>query len=300
MNIPFGSFIGLLKKTAVSWYNRDPFRESSIVSYNAIFSLPGLLVVVFTLIGYFFDEKIWSGEFHAQIAKTMGSDTADQIQQIVVHGYTSKNSWFGAGIAIGTIIWGATGVFAQLQKSLNNIWEVKATAVKSGVWAFIKTRIFSFGLVVTLAFLLLTSLTTSSMLSALGDWVTLHFSTGFLFLFHIINFLTSLTINAALFIMMFKILPDAEIQWRFVWIGGFVTALLFELGKTALGFYFGKSNPGAGYGAAGSIILIMLWTSYSSMIVFFGAEFTKTYADRYYGEVPASETAVKKADSGGD
>ena len=283
----------LLKTTAQNWYNRDPFRESAVIAYYAIFSLPGLLVVIFTLAGYFFDAEVLSGKLHGQIAQAMGKDTADQIQLIIVAGRKNQDSWFATTVAISTIFIGATGVFVQMQVALNCIWEVKATVTQSGILAYLKKRLFSFGLIVTVAFLLLISLVLSSLLSALSTWFMQHFSESFLIFFQILNFIFSLAVITVLFVLMFKILPDAKIKWHLVWIGAFVTALLFVLGKTALGIYFGKANPGAGYGAAGSIILIMLWTSYSSMIVFFGAEFTKVYADFYYGEVAPTANAVK-------
>ena len=159
---------------------------------------------------------------------------------------------------------------------------------------FLKTRLFSFGLIISIAFLLLISLVISSVLSALGSWISGHGSESLLVLFKILNFIISVGIITLLFALMFKILPDAKIQWNFVWVGAFFTAVLFTLGKSALGLYFGKADPGSGYGAAGSIILILLWTSYSSMIVFFGAEFTKVYAEFFHGQVAPSENAVKK------
>ena len=293
-HLHFSKIGKLLVTTSKNWYNRDPFKESSVIAYNAIFSLPGLLVVVFTVAGYFFDADVLTGKLHRQIAEAMGSGTADQVQEIIVMGHKSKDSWFATTVALVTIFIGATGVFVQMQKSLNSIWEVKAIVTQSGLLNYLKTRLFSFGLIITIAFLLLMSLVLSSLLAAFSNWVEYYFSTSFLMLFQVLNFLFSLSIITVLFVLMFKILPDAEIKWHLVWIGAFVTALLFELGKTILGLYFGKANPGVGYGAAGSIICIMLWTSYSSMIVFFGAEFTKAYADLYYGEVPASENAIKE------
>ena len=293
-HLHFSKIGKLLVTTSKNWYDRDPFKESSVIAYNAIFSLPGLLVVVFTVAGYFFDTDVLTGKLHRQIAEAMGSGTADQVQEIIVMGRKSKGSWFATTVALVTIFIGATGVFVQMQKSLNSIWEVKAIVTQSGFLNYLKTRLFSFGLIITIAFLLLMSLVLSSLLAALANWVEYYFSTSFLMLFQVLNFVFSLSIITVLFVLMFKILPDAEIKWHLVWIGAFVTALLFELGKTVLGLYFGKANPGVGYGAAGSIICIMLWTSYSSMIVFFGAEFTKAYADLYYGEVPASENAIKE------
>ncbi len=284
----------LLKLTSKKWYQRDPFRESAIIAYNAIFSLPGLLVVVVSFAGYFFGADAVSGRLYSQIASTMGNDLAIQIQDMISAANKSKDSWWATVLGIITIIIGATGVFVQIQKSLNTIWEVKGTSSKSGIWVFLKTRLFSFGLIMSIAFLLLVSLVLSSLLSALGTWTISRTSEGLIILFQILNFIFSLAIITVLFACMFKILPDAKIKWRLVWIGAFFTSLLFVIGKSALGLYFGMANPGYGYGAAGSVILILLWTSYSSMIVFFGAEFTKAYSDYYYGEISASENAVKE------
>ena len=283
-------FITAFKK----WLKRDPFRESAVIAYYAIFSLPGLLVVVLTIAGYFWGGDAVSGRLHGQVAAALGSETADQVQNIVKIASESKDSVWATIMGIGIIIFGATGVFAQFQKSLNTIWEVEASAAKSGIWSFLKTRIFSFGLVVSIAFLLLISLVVSSIISAFGSWVMLHWSDSLLFIFQILNAVFSLAIIAALFALMFKLLPDAKIRWSTVWIGAFVTSLLFVIGKSALGLYFGKASPGSGYGAAGSIILILLWTSYSSMIVFLGAEFTKVYSDYLYGKAPASEHGVQE------
>jgi membrane protein len=284
----------IFKTTGRKWYNRDPFKESAVIAYNSIFSLPGLLVVVVTLAGYFFGADAVSGALHKQIAETMGIGTANQIKEMIIAADRGRDTWWATVIGIITILIGATGVFVQLQKSLNTIWEVKATTAKSGIWIYFKTRLFSFGLIVSIAFLLLISLVLSSFLSAFGTWVLNRWSESLIVLFQVINFLFSLAIITVLFAFMFKILPDAKIKWHFVWIGAFFTSLLFVIGKSALGLYFGKADPSSGYGAAGSIVLILLWASYSSMIVFFGAEFTKTYSDYYYGEIPASETAIKK------
>ena len=286
----FTTAVTIFKKTFKKWWKRDPFTQSEIIAYNAIFSLPGLLVVVIAIAGYFFGEDAVSGKLHSQVVQTMGIDTADQIQSMVLLASKSKDSIWATLIGIAIILFGATRVFVQLQKSLNAIWEVKATPSKSGIWSFLKTRIFSFGLIVSIAFLLLISLVVSSLLSAFGSWVAQHWSESLLIIFQILNVIVSLIIIAVLFALMFKFLPDAKIKWRSVWTGAFITSLLFAIGKTALALYFGKATPGSGYGAAGSIILILLWTSYSSLIVFFGAEFTKVYSDYLYGRMPASES----------
>ncbi len=278
------------------WFKRDPFREGAIIAYNAIFAIPGLLVVAITIAGYFFGDSVVSGHLHKQIAQAVGNTTADQLEGILSMSIKNKDSYWATIIGIIVIVIGATTVFVELQKSLNIIWEVKATTKKSGFLIFLKTRLFSFGLILSIAFLLLTSLLLSAVLSALSIWVQQFWSESLLSVFQVLNFVFSLGLITFLFALMFKILPDAKIKWHSVWIGAFVTALLFVIGKTALGLYFGKANPGSAYGAAGSIVLVLLWTSYSSMIVFLGAEFTKVYSDYYYGEIAPTENAVKQKD----
>lgn len=294
MIIPIKKFFSLLKAAFKKWLTKDPFRESAVIAYNAIFSLPGLMVVILTSAGYFFGTDEVTKYLHETIADAMGPDTADQVEEMIIHASRSKESIWATIIGIATILIGATGVFVQLQKSLNIIWEVKADPEKSGILKLLRLRLFSFGMILTIAFLLLISLIISSVLAAAGDWIRTNWSTSLIWLFNIINFIVSIVIITFLFALMFKFLPDAKIKWKHVWTGAFVTACLFTIGKTLLGLYFGTVEPGSGYGAAGSIILIMLWTSYSSMIFFYGAEFTKVYSNRLFGEVPANDVAVKR------
>lgn len=284
---------GVFKEAFHKWNAKDPFRESSVIAYYSIFSLPGLMVVVFTVTSYFFSKDAVNGALHQEIAQAMGKETADQVGEIMSKASTNDKSIWATIIGIITILVGATGVFVQLQKSLNYIWEVKAETEKSGVWLFLKSRLFSFGLILTIAFLLLISLVVTSVITALSSWIEAHWPAFIMVLFQAFNFLFSIGIITLLFAMMFRILPDAKIQWRSVWIGALLTSILFGLGKSAIGFYFGKSDPASGYGAAGSIVLILLWVSYSSMIVFFGAEFTKAYGEKFHGKPPPSEIAVK-------
>jgi membrane protein len=286
-------FWKILKKAGKRWNDRDPWRESSIIAYYAIFSLPGLLLVIITLAGYFFGEGKISGYINTQIAEAMNEDTARQVQDVVDKAYDEDQSLFATIIGIATILFGATGVFYQFQKSLNFIWGVKPEAT-TGIWNVIKLRLLSFGLILTIAFLLLISLVITTVLSAMGSYIQKNWPDYIMFLFHVFNFIFSFSFITLLFAMMFKYLPDAKIRWRTVWIGSVLTSLLFVLGKTGLGIYFGKANPGSGYGAAGFIILLLLWTSYTSMIVFFGAEFTRAYSDfKHGGKVDPSEHAAK-------
>lgn len=283
----------LLKKALINWFDRDPFREGAIIAYYAIFSLPGLMVLVITVAGYFFGAEAVSGQLNGQISEAVGEESALMIQNIVKTSMESKDSIWATILGIGTIILGATAVFAQFQKSINTIWGVESSSQKSGILLFFKSRLFSFGLIVSIAFLLLISLLISSLLSAFSTWIQEYLSPSLLVIFVIADFFLSIAITTVLFAMMFKILPDAKIKWKSVWIGAFITAILFEIGKFGLGIYFGQADPASGYGAAGSIILILLWASYSSMIVFYGAEFTKVYSDDRFGEAPPTETAVK-------
>lgn len=281
----------VLKNAFKSWYAKDPLRESAIIAYYAIFSLPGLLVVVMTLAGYFFGREAVNNQVAAQFTSTMGAETAKQIQDMIIQASRLRNSLLATIIGVITILVGATGVFAEFQNALNTIWEVKLDPTKSGIWNIIRVRLFSFGLIISIAFLLIISLVISTLISAFGDWLTGHFSDSFLLILNLMNTALSVVILAVLFAIMFKLLPDAKIKWRHVWIGSFVTAFLFETGKFALGLYFGKAHPGTGYGAAGSVILIILWVTYSSVIVLYGAEFTHAYATMFSGKIVPTEIA---------
>jgi membrane protein len=281
----------VIKTAFNNWFAKDPFHESAVIAYYAIFALPGLLVIIMTLGGYFFGAEAVNNRVAAEFSTIMGYETANQIQEIIIQASRMKNSLLASVVGIITILIGATGVFAEFQKSLNTIWEVKLDTKKSGIWQIIRVRLFSFGLIISITFLMIVSLLISTLIAAFGSWLSSHFSESFLLLLTLLNYGISLLILTILFALMFKILPDAKIKWKHVWIGSFVTAFLFEIGKFALGLYFGNANPGTGYGAAGSIILIMLWVSYSSMIVFYGAEFTHAFAKQFSKKVTPTKIA---------
>ncbi|MBC7865101.1 MAG: YihY/virulence factor BrkB family protein, partial [Bacteroidia bacterium] len=240
--------------------------------------------------GYFFGKETVNEKIVAQISGTLGADTALQIKEMLSKAGRSGSTVFGSIIGITILLVGATGVFVELQKTLNMIWQVKAVPQK-GILLFFKSRLFSFGLILAIAFLLLISLVLSTALAAMGGWISRNSSDLVVDIFECVNFLFSIAVISVLFALMFKILPDAKIEWKHVWLGSLLTGLLFTIGKTALAFYFGKAHPASAYGAAGSIILILLWVSYSSMILFFGAEFTAAYASLYSGKVLPSEIA---------
>lgn len=280
----------LFHTTFKEWNDKDPFRQSAVIAYYAIFSMPGLLVLIITIAGYFFGHDTVNQSILEQVASTLGTDTAIQIKEMLIKVSQSKSTISGSIIGISTILVGATGVFVELQKTFNTIWCVKVVA-KRGILPILKARLFSFGLILAIAFLLIISLVVSTALAAMNNWIKVDSSELMIIVFRILNFIISLAVISTLFGMMFKILPDAKIEWKHVWLGSLVTGILFTVGKTALSYYFGKAEPASAYGAAGSVILMLLWVSYSSMILFFGAEFTAAYAKMYSGVVPPSDIA---------
>ena len=281
----------LFKTSFKEWNAKDPFRQSAIIAYYALFSMPGLLVLILTIVGYFYDREAASENILAQIASTMGADTAAQIGEMLNTASKSESTIWATIFGIAVLVIGATGVFVELQKSFNEIWKVKVVVAK-GIYPIIKARLFSFGLIMAIAFLLLISLVVSSVIAAMSNWIKVDSSGFMVVVFEVVNFILSLAIISALFALMFKILPDAKIEWKHVWLGALFTGVLFTLGKTGLAFYFGKANPASGYGAAGSVILLLLWVSYSSLILFFGAEFTAAYAHMNSGVIAPSGIAV--------
>lgn len=275
IKINFKKFGLVTKKAASAWWNKDPFRESATIAYYAIFSIPALLAIVIAITSAVFGHEAVTGQISRQISAAMSPEAAKQIEQMVAHATEERKNAIAAIIGFVTLLFGATGVLVQLQKSLNNIWEVKVDPKKKKWWFTLQSRLFSLGIIVTLGFLMLISMSVTVALVALSGWIKARFPDATAYIVEAINFLISLAVIAVLFSFLFKVLPDAKIKWKHVIGGGLLTAVLFLIGKYALGIYFGKSNPASVYGAAGSVILILLWVSYSSMIVFFGAEFTK-------------------------
>lgn len=293
MSKQFKEFLALLKAAFFEWLDKDPFRQSAIIAYYAIFSMPGLLVLIIAVAGYFFGAEAVNKNLITQISATIGTETALQIEEILQKSSQAKSTVWGSIVGISILLLGATGVFVELQVTLNLIWNVKLKP-QNGFWKIVKARLFSFGLILAIAFLLIISLVISTALAAMSGWIKMDTSPVMIWIFNVINYIISLGVISSLFAMIFKILPDAKIQWRHVWLGSILTGILFTIGEAGLAFYFGKAEPASIYGAAGSIILILLWVSYSSMILFFGAEFTAAYAKMYTGFVPP--TAIAKVE----
>lgn len=274
-------FGAMLKDTFLQWKERDPFNNSTIIAYYSIFSLPGLLIIIVNVAGYFFDRADVTTRITSQIQAIVGGDTAKDIEAIIIKAGESKSTFISSMLGIGTLLFGATGVFYELQQMLNRIWEVKQKSrTRQKILVLIRDRIFSFGLILVVGFLLLISLILSAGLSAFSGWVTLHLSASFNFAFWLLDVVVSVGMITFLFAALFKFLPDVKLKWSDVWGGALLTAFLFVIAKFALGFYFGQSSFSSTYGAAGSIILIMLWVSYTGLILLFGAEFTRVHIGR--------------------
>jgi len=286
------AFFKITVTASKRWWAKDPFMQSAVIAYYAIFSIPGLLVMIISISTLFFQRDTITGNLFKQISSLLGTETATQVKNMIISISETKKSLIATIIGLIAVLIGATGVFVELQKALNIIWEVKAKP-RRAILTVLRTRLFSFGLILSIGFLLLISLTISTILSAMSFWVINHWPDLAIMIFYILNFVLSFGVILIMFALMFKILPDAKIKWAHLWLGSVITTLLFLLGKTAIGFYLSKTNPGSAYGAAGSVVLILLWTSYSSMIFFYGAEITRAYADHVTGKVVPTEIAVK-------
>jgi membrane protein len=270
----------LIKDTAISWNKDDPWRLSAIVAYYAILSLPGLLVIIISMLGYFWGAEIIEGQVYDEIRSSMGQSTADAVESIFRSASETETSWVAAVIGIGALVFGATGVFYHLQISINRIWEVKSDP-KSGILRYLIDRTKSFGFVLVIGFLLLVSFVLSALLSALKEYIARWIPDIAYYLLIGSDLIISFGVITVLFALIFKYLPDVIIGWRSVWIGAFITSFLFAIGREILSYYFGAASPGSVYGAAGSIIIMLLWVTYSCLILFFGAEFTWVFTKKY-------------------
>jgi membrane protein len=270
----------LLKDAFQAWLNGKTPRLGAALAYYTIFAIAPLFIIALTIAGFWFGEEAARKELFGQISSLVGKEGGEAIQSIIAAAGKKTDAGLWAGVAaVTTLFVGATGVFVELQDALNTIWNVKRDASR-GWKGFIRDRLLSFGMVVGIGFLLLVSLVLSAALAALGSYVGGLVSVGHL-VSQTANFMLSLAIITFLFAMIFKFLPDVRIAWRDVWMGSFITALLFNFGKFLLGFYLGRESVSSAYGAAGSLVIVLVWVFYSTQILFFGAEFTRAFANRY-------------------
>ena len=287
----FRSLPKLLKRTFKEWNADDPWRLSAIVAYYAVLSLPGLVVVIINTVGAIWGVEIVQGRLTDEITAAIGPSAADSIKEIIASTQGGNKSLVSTIIGVASLIFGATGVFYHLQLSLNKVWDLKQDE-DAGIKKLVIDRLMGFGFVMVIGFLLLISFVLSTTLALLDGYLDRIFSDLSVYIAMVASEILSLGVITVLFALLFKYLPDAKIQWRSVWAGGFLTAILFTIGKYLLGLYFGNADPSSTYGAAGSMILILLWVSYSCLILFFGAEFTWVYANAYGHKIEPNESAV--------
>ena len=282
----------LLKSTYKEWNADDPWRLSAIVAYYAVLSLPGLLVLVINTVGAIWGTEIVQGKLTGEISSALGPSAAESIKDIISSTRGGNKSVISTIIGIATLVFGATGVFYHLQLSLNNVWGIKQDA-DSGIKKVVLDRLLGFGFVLVVGFLLLVSFILSTLLTLLNSYLQNFLPEFSIITAAIFSEALSLSVITVLFALLFKFLPDAKIKWKSIWVGALLTAILFTIGKFLLGLYFGTADPSSTYGAAGSIVLILLWVSYSCLILFFGAEFTWVYAERYGFSIRPNSHAVK-------
>ena len=280
----------LLKETFDDWMEDNALRLSAALAYYSIFSIAPLLVIAISIAGLVLGEDAVRGQLGDQLRGYIGMQAAEAVQSMVKSASKPSDGWLGAAVGFVTLMLGASGVFGQLKDALNTIWEVKATG-GGGVWAFLRARLLNFGMVLVIGFLLLTSLLLTTAFAALSGYIE-HLSGLPPFLGMFMGFIVSFALVTVLFAFIFKVLPDAQIEWRNVWTGAVVTALLFELGKFGLSFYLGRESTASSFGAAGSVVLLLLWVYYASCILLFGAEFTQVYAHAMGHDIQPSPGAV--------
>lgn len=280
----------LLKETVTEWNKDKASRLAAALAYYTVFSLAPLLVITIAIAGLVFGTAAAKGEIVGQIQGLVGKDGAEFIQTAIANANKPKAGTIASIISVLFLLFGASGVFAQLQDALNTIWEVQPKPNRTLIF-IIRGRFFSFTMVLGIGFLLLVSLLLSAVLAGVVHFFG-NLVPGFDFLWQLLNFVLSFGVITLLFGMIYKILPDVKIGWNDVWIGATITSLLFTIGKFLLGLYLGNSSFGSTYGAAGSLVIILTWVYYSAQILFFGAEFTKVYARKYGSQIVPNENAI--------
>lgn len=285
--------LNLFKESFKEWKEDDALQLGAALAYYTIFSIAPLLLIVIAVAGFVWGREAVQGQIVGQVDQLIGRQGGVAIQTMIAN---AAKQGQGSGvlatvIAAVTALFGATGVFAQLQAALNKIWNVEPKPGR-GVMGFLSTRIASFGMILGIGFLLLVSLVVSAGLSAVNTWMT-GLMPGAEVLFTILHFVVSLALITLLFAMIYRFLPDVRIAWRDVWMGALFTALLFTIGKFLIGLYLGHSSVASVFGAAGSLVIVLLWIYYSTQILFFGAEMTQVYARMRGAQIVPDRNAVK-------
>ncbi|SJZ97589.1 YihY/virulence factor BrkB family protein [Sediminibacterium ginsengisoli] len=286
-----GSFFTILKKSIQAFSEDECMKLSASLSYYTIFSLAPVLIIVISLAGLFFGQEAVQGRVYFQINSLIGSAAAKQIQDIIANVQVRQGGTIGTIIGFAILIIGATGVFTEIQSSINYIWSIRAKPRK-GILKFIFNRLISFSLVVSIGFILLVSLIINSLMDVMHDRLQVQFSNASVKLFYVLNIVIIFIVITALFTIVFKVLPDAKISWKDSRTGAAFTSFLFIIGKFLIGFYIGNSKLGITYGTAASVIVILVWVYYTSIILYLGAEFTKVYSNQVGKGIRPNQQAV--------
>jgi membrane protein len=265
------------KEAASDWVEDKAAQMGAALAFYSVLSLAPLVVISLALAALVFDADAATSSFLAQMESMIGAEGTEAIQGMLENAKQPKTGTVAAIVGIVTLLFGASGVFGQLQSAMNEIWDVPPKA-SSGIWAMIRSRFLSFAMVLGTGFLLLVSLILSAMIAGLGQWIG-HRWPAFEPISHLANAAATFLVVMLLFAMMFKLLPDTKVAWRDVWFGAFITAVLFTVGKFLIGLYLGKAAVGSAYGAAGSLVVLLVWIYYSAQILFFGAELTHAFAE---------------------
>jgi membrane protein len=280
----------IVKETGQDWSKDNATRLAAALAYYTVLSIAPLLVLAVAVSGLVYGEDAARGQIASQLASVVGPEAGEGIQTVLSHAKSPDEGVIGGLVSIVVLLFGASGVFGELQSSLNEIWKVEPRP-GLGIWGFLRKRFLSFTMVLGVAFLLLVSLVLSALLSGLGERFS-DLLPGGAWFWEIINFAVSFAIITVLFGLIYKVVPDVDIQWKDVAMGAAVTALLFAIGKFGLGLYLGRASVSSPYGAAGSLIVFVIWVYYAAQILFMGAEFTQVYARHRGSRIAPSDHAV--------
>src|SRR4051812_13997942 len=272
--------LDFIKELAASWSEQRVPSMGAALAYYAMFSIAPLLFIAISIAGLFFGAEAVRGAVFEQLAGLMGQNSAQAIQELIAHVSQPKTGVLGAAIGAAGLLLGASGVFAELQSAMDVIWRVPPQAKPSGIWGFVHTRLLTFGMVLGLGFLVVVSLLLSTALAALGKWWGGYLE-GWQYLGQALDLVVNLLVLTGVFGAIFKFMPSRPVQWRDVWVGAAVTAILFTVGKFLIGLYLGKSSVASSFGAFGSVVIVMVWVYYSAQIFYLGAEFGWVYAHRF-------------------
>ena len=272
----------LLKKLFREFSTDYTLKYSASLAYYTVFSIAPLLVVISALFGFLFGREAMQGEIYSQLNHLVGSRSAIQIQDVIMNIHLNKNSFIATVLSVIILVIGATSIFGEIQDSVNKIWGLRIKSNKFW-WKLIFRRLLSFLLIIILGAIIAISTVLNALINSFGTFISRYIANYSVYFISLTEMLVSLVILTFLFTILFKVLPDAKVPWKYVLIGGLVTAVLFSLGKMAIGFYLSKSKLTSLYGAAGSFIIFMTWVYYSAIILYLGAEFTKVLA-KFYGK----------------